>query len=166
MEKNAVLSAYGRLKYETPLKCDCGKLCDGLCCKGDDQRGMILFFGEEKLFENKQEFQIKKDSLGRNVLICKAYCDRKTRPLSCRMYPLFPYIYEENGEIKLKVIYDIRGINSCPIVFRNMRVSRKFVLSVRQAGKELLRNERCKKILWDISREIDEIVKINEMMRV
>ena len=165
MKKNAVFSAYGRLKYDTPLKYDCGKLCDGLCCKGADDRGMILYPGEEKLFSDKKGFQIKKDSLGRNILICKSDCNRKIRPLSCRMYPLFPYVYEENGEIKLKVIYDIRGLNSCPVVFNKIKVSKKFIQSVRLAGKELLREEDCKKMLWDISREIDDIIKINEMMR-
>ena len=39
--------AYELLERTTPLTSDCGKLCNGLCCKGDGKTGMLLFPGEE-----------------------------------------------------------------------------------------------------------------------
>lgn len=158
--KKALESAYGFLKYSSPLRVDCGKLCDKCCCLQEDM-GMLLFPGEEKLFENDSDFSVRSDSGGRNVLFCEGLCERKKRPLSCRMYPLFPYTYEENGKIRQKVIYDLRGINSCEIVSSNIKVERSFVFSVRKAGKALLKDGDCVKLLLDISREIDDIIKLN-----
>lgn len=34
---------------KTPLKKDCGQICDGACCKGDDDTGMLLFPFEESV---------------------------------------------------------------------------------------------------------------------
>lgn len=154
-------SAYGFLKYASPLRTDCGKLCSKNCCHQND-KGMLLFPGEEKFFENDKDFNVKIDSEGRNLLFCNGKCDRKKRPVSCRIYPLFPYTYEENGRIIQKVIYDIRGINSCEIIDKHLKVRRSFVSSVRKAGKVLLLDEKCKEFLLEVSREIDDIIKLNE----
>ena len=160
----AVYSAYCRLKYVTPLKTDCGKMCDGECCKGDRETGMVLFPGEEKLFLNKEGYTVREKTDGSKLLVCNGVCDRKERPLSCRIYPLFPYTYIENCEVKQKVIYDVRGMNSCPIVNKAIKTDKKFVFAVRLAGKELLKDEECSKQLLEISREIDEIIEINEKL--
>ena len=45
----AVLTARALLSNLTPLKSDCGRLCGGACCQGDDATGMLLFPGEEAL---------------------------------------------------------------------------------------------------------------------
>ena len=34
----------------TPLQTDCGALCGGACCKGDEGTGMLLFPGEDTPF--------------------------------------------------------------------------------------------------------------------
>ena len=159
--KDAIKTAYGFLKYSTPLRLDCGKLCSQSCCN-EEEKGMLLFPGEENLFKNDDDFVIHKDEKGRNVLFCDGFCDRQKRPISCRIYPLFPYTYEENGEVFLKVIYDIRGINSCEIVNKHLKVKRRFISDVRKAGKVLLEDEKCRDFLLDISREIDDIIKLNE----
>ena len=46
----AVLTARALLSNLTPLKSDCGRLCGGACCQGDDATGMLLFPGEEALY--------------------------------------------------------------------------------------------------------------------
>lgn len=161
MMKKAIMSAYGFLKYSSPLRTDCGKLCNKQCCSREDM-GMLLFPGEEKLFEDDKDFSLKKDSGGRNLLFCSGVCERKKRPISCRIYPLFPYTYLENGEIKQRVIYDLRGINSCEIVRTQTKAQRIFFSSVRKAGKSLLRDPECTELLLEISREIDDIIKLNE----
>lgn len=159
--KRAIESAYGFLKYSSPLKTDCGKLCGRQCCTQEDM-GMLLFPGEEKLFENDEDFVIRKDAKGRNLLFCSGRCERKKRPISCRIYPLFPYTFESDGEIHQKVVYDLRGINSCEMISSHIKTQRSFFASVRKAGKSLLRDKECAGLLLDISREIDEIIKLNE----
>ena len=37
---------------ETPLVRNCGQLCSAACCQGSDTEGMLLFPGEEELYEN------------------------------------------------------------------------------------------------------------------
>ena len=49
-------AAYSLIDEATPLRHkDCGALCDGACCKGDDETGMYLYPFEEAMF-------LKKDS--------------------------------------------------------------------------------------------------------
>ena len=54
----ALREAYERLYHKTPLGFyNCGRLCDGLCCRGDGN-GMWLFPYEEELFKDKEGFEI------------------------------------------------------------------------------------------------------------
>ena len=46
----AVLAARTLLGPLTPLQSDCGRLCGGACCQGDEQTGMLLFPGEDALY--------------------------------------------------------------------------------------------------------------------
>ena len=46
----AVKAARELLKDLTPLKTDCGRLCQGACCQGDEGTGMLLFPGEDALY--------------------------------------------------------------------------------------------------------------------
>ena len=47
----AVLAARELLENLTPLKTDCGRLCQAACCQGDENTGMLLFPEEETLYE-------------------------------------------------------------------------------------------------------------------
>ena len=164
MKKDIIENCYDFLKYETPLNFDCGRLCNRCCCK-DTEKGMILFPDEEKRFENNDDFEIIKDIKNRNLLFCNSFCERKLRPISCRIYPLFPYTYEESGELKQKIVLDLRGANSCVIIDENMKLQKSFIANVRKVGKILLRDEKCRQMLLEISKEIDDIIAINEMLR-
>ena len=96
---------------KTPLYKDCGKLCGGACCKGDEATGMLLFpFEETALKVTERE--------GVRLAVCDGSCNRNDRPLSCMIFPFFPYITPEG---RVKVIPDIRGGEICPIV-RNFTV--------------------------------------------
>lgn len=102
----------------TPLSVDCGKLCHGACCKSndDEEAGMYLFPGEEKIFENNPDFKIVPSEFEygdkyANILICKGTCDRDLRPLSCRIFPVIPYI---KGD-KIRLIFDPRAKSVCPL---------------------------------------------------
>lgn len=77
--------AFRLLRYATPLRTDCGVLCGARCCKGDDETGMLLFPGEPtalRVIETE----------GRRLAVCGGVCDRNERPLSCRIFPFFPFV--------------------------------------------------------------------------
>ena len=88
------------LSDKTPLKKDCGLICGGECCKGDNETGMLLF-----PFEKTTLNIIEKD--GVRLAVCDGSCDRNERPLSCRIFPFFPYVTPEG---RIRVIPDIRGV--------------------------------------------------------
>lgn len=102
----------------TPLCVDCGKLCGGACCESDDniEAGMYLFPGEEKLFIDNPDFKIIDSeflygSKRAKILICKGVCERHLRPLSCRIFPIIPYIKSDN----FSLIFDPRAKSLCPL---------------------------------------------------
>ena len=139
---------------KTPLKKDCGQLCGGKCCKGDDETGMLLFPYEETPFTVKENDSVR-------LCVCKGSCNRNERPLSCRIFPFFPYVTTEG---KIKVIPDIRGINVCPLVsdFSDVRFDRGFLFRVKKVGRLLYADEECRKFLIDTSREIDALLSLME----
>ena len=144
----------GIIGDKTPLKKDCGQVCGGACCKGDDETGMLLFPFEESALDI-----IEKD--GVRLAVCKGRCDRSERPLSCRIFPFFPYVTVEG---KIKVIPDIRGINVCPLIsnFADVKFDKGFLWRVKKAGRLLYADEECRRFLVDTSREIDALLSFME----
>lgn len=139
---------------KTPLKKDCGKVCDIACCKGDSDTGMLLFPFEKTTLSVKEKE-------GTRLAVCDGNCQRNQRPLSCRIFPFFPYV---SAEGKIKVIPDIRGVNVCPLVsnFSDVRFDRGFLWRVKKVGRLLYADEVCRKFLEETSREIDAILSIME----
>lgn len=114
--------AYGLLECRTPVMFDCGDLCSSACCR-DNGKGMLLFPYEENYLSALGTDFIISDS---NIIIddytvkflsCRGICSRSTRPLSCRIFPLFPYAYE-NGRITVK--YDPRAYGTCPLLLTDI----------------------------------------------
>ncbi len=156
MNKESVLkSCYSALGRLTPLAFDCGTLCDGKCCKGDEGTGMILFPDEEYLIDSNINI-IEKD--GVKLAVCNGTCDRRKRPLSCRIYPLFPLI-KDNGEIE--VVFDSRA--NCPLLSGELEIQRKFAKAVKRVGKYLLLNEETKAQYKAVSEEVEEIQKFSDL---
>ncbi len=149
---------YRILKNVTPLKTDCGVLCAGECCKGDNDTGMILFPGEEKLFENSEEFVVKKTTDGKNILVCGGKCDREKRPISCRIFPLFPMLVDD----RIYVIDDPRASGICPLIFDKMKIKKNFERKVAKAGKILAENEETGELLLKLTDEISEIISMRQ----
>lgn len=104
--------AIGKL---TPLRVDCGKLCNKQCCKGD-KAGMLLFPGEEFIFDGVHGFHIEEieymDVSGQKLLLCDGSCNRNLRPLACRIFPCAPNIDTDNN---ITVEGDVRGRRMCPL---------------------------------------------------
>ena len=139
---------------KTPLKKDCGQVCGAECCKGDDDTGMLLFPFEESVFRVDEKDGVR-------LCVCQGRCDRSERPLSCRIFPFFPYVTPDG---KIKVIPDVRGINVCPLVshFSEVRFDKGFLYRVKKVGRLLYADEECRRFLVETSREIDILLSLME----
>ncbi len=142
------------LGKKTTLKKDCGLVCGGACCKGDDETGMLLFPFEESVLTVKEQDGVR-------LAVCQGHCNRNERPLSCRIFPFFPYVTSDG---KIRVIPDIRGVNVCPLIshFDEVKFDRGFLYRVKKVGRLLYADENCREFLIDTSREIDAILSIME----
>lgn len=149
MKKEKVIeSCYSQLRRVTPLEFDCGKICNGKCCKGDDSTGMIVFPGEEQLID--KNMKIYKNADGDTVAVCNGSCDRNRRPLACRIYPLFPVLVnDEKGKEEIEVVFDLRA--DCPIVEGEYKINPRFEKAVKRVGKYLLLNEDTRTYYKELS---------------
>lgn len=140
------------MEDKTLLKKDCGLLCGKACCKGDGETGMLLFPNEETILD-----VIEKD--GVRLCVCDGNCNRDERPLSCMIFPFFPYITKDG---RVRVVPDIRGGKICPVVrnFTNVKLDRRFLRRVKNVGRLLVQDEKCRAFLEGISRETDVTVEL------
>jgi len=133
---------------KTPLKSDCGVLCDCACCKGDDLTGMLLFPGESS------DLEIKITETGERLAVCNGKCNREKRPLSCKIFPFFPTV-DEKGRVYIEK--DMRAIRLCPLLSHSDEIifDRKFFKALKKVGKILARNDECRRFLEKNTEEID-----------
>lgn len=156
-KEDVILTCYSLLRKETPLNFDCGKICDGKCCKGDENTGMLLFPGEENFID--ESIKIKTNENGDKIAVCNGTCDRNKRPLSCRIYPAFPLI-ECDG--KIKTIIDIRA--DCPLKCGEYKFKKSFLRKVKRVGKLLLLNEETRKFYVELSENINEYLNLSDLL--
>jgi hypothetical protein len=140
----------------TPLKQDCGVLCGGACCKGDENTGMRLFPHEEtplRVVETE----------GARYAVCGGACSREDRPLSCRIFPFFPTV-DEKG--KVHVVADLRAGSVCPLARHSEEVAFDpcFLRRVKKAGKLLARDAEGLAFLKEITREIEEVSVLTDLL--
>lgn len=141
-----ILAARELLENLTPLKTDCGRLCEGACCRGDDATGMLLFPGEEALYEDcafaravPTDFSL--GGVPARLLVCDGRCDRKNRPLACRLFPLFLH-FREDGTSAVRM--DARARAVCPLTDYGMQaLDPAFKDAARRAYDLLLGDETC-----------------------
>lgn len=160
-----IRNAYERLYHETPLGFyNCGRLCDGLCCRGDC-KGMWLYPHEEEFFSDKEGYEVceTEGNYGYPMVLCSGECDRAERPLACRIFPLFPLVWEEDGELKFKVIRDPRAM-MCPIVTSSKKLDPKFVRRVRLMARYLSRDPEMLEYMKNVSLELIEIIELNSKL--
>ena len=151
-----IYKAYDIIGDLTPIKADCGKLCDKICCRGEEA-GMLLFPGEEAIFDGIVGFNIEEieymDTDGIKLLLCDGECERALRPFACRMFPVAPDI-DKNGNIG--AVPDIRGRRMCPL-WDLKNVDSDFISAVKKAFEFLAGNEEMSAMLRLISAEINEL---------
>lgn len=148
---------YKMLENVTPLRADCGVICNKNCCKGDENTGMLLFPFEETALKVKEEN-------GLRVAVCDGTCLRSERPLSCRLFPFFPVM---NIEGDIEAVIDARGYGICPLTEHQSEIkfSRRFLRSVRRVGRILYRDEDTFPFMEKISGEIKFQKELIEKLR-
>ncbi|MDR0928464.1 MAG: hypothetical protein LBM74_01980 [Oscillospiraceae bacterium] len=133
-----ILAARALLQEITPLKTDCGKRCGAACCQpdADGQGGMLLFPGEEALYDPAPDWATITESpiviAGKPLLFltCEGQCPRGERPLACRIFPLTPAIQDGEPTVRL----DIRAWPVCPLMPHGVHgLSQPFVAAAQTA---------------------------------
>lgn len=156
----------------TPLNTDCGRLCEGECCKSDEtgENGMLLFPFEEAFYKEPTdgfEYRLADDDSmyrGGKRLVCSGACPRDLRPLACRIFPLRIRVEcDANGENTRAVPeLDPRAWCCCPLLeMGGMRaMSAGFIEAVRLAGEALIKNVYMLEALHGEQRLIDEMRRL------
>ncbi len=161
------LQIYRLFDKSTPIKGDCGEVCDKACCRGDES-GMYLFPGEKEVFKllapswaeiENTDFTYTYKGKEKTVplLVCQGNCDRYQRPLACRIFPLTPYI--KDGRIEVMV--DPRAKSVCPLA-RELTIEDfdyKFIKNIKKAFVILMKNGEIKEYMKAYSEYIDEYRK-------
>ena len=159
-------TVYGILGNVTPLEVDCGQLCNGACCEVTDEiTGMYLFPGEEVMYKNMPDWAEIYDTdfcyNGKyaDLFTCTGSCEREKRPLSCRIFPLVPYV--KKGE-RLEIRMDIRGRGMCPLAtaMKPGDLDPKFVKNVTLAMKFCMTNPEVREFLYALTESLDEVEDI------
>lgn len=154
--------AYRMLEKSTPLKFDCGLICNRKCCSGDNNAGMWLFSGEELVLDNYDKFLTIRNEkvLNTDVLfaVCNGSCDRKLRPLSCRIFPLVPYL---DGDDRLTIIEDPRARYICPLLMDSfeIKVEKMFKQKVTKVFQLLIRDNDIRNHIRMLSVVLDDFMK-------
>ena len=155
---DTINKAYELLEAVTPLSDDCGKLCNGRCCHGSENDGMLLFPHEKEYFLGLHGFTVKNDGkTGLDEVICNGTCERKDRPLSCRIFPLFFYASKDpNGIVKIGVSADTRSHGVCPLVDKNMSFDREFERKMRMVSRIFEKDEEICDYLLNVTKIITD----------
>ena len=161
---NPVLrTAREKLNSVTPLKKDCGRVCDAACCRSpeNEEIGMLLFPGEEEVYSGKDGWMIRETAMG-PMVICSGICERDERPLACRMFPLLPVIGED-GEIR--AVTDLRAKAVCPLARQGRSaMDPAFTEAVREAGDLLAADEEQAEFLKSLAEEQEELKRLRRAL--
>lgn len=167
-ERLVYTTAYRILDRVTPLKIDCGQLCGAACCKdgGHDDAGMYLYPGESCMYAARPEWlSISQsaftygDSQAHALLAqCNGTCDRRMRPLSCRIFPLIPY---KKVASPLTIIMDPRARAMCPLsqMLSIDKLDTKFVEAVSYVFHFLIKSKQVRAFIQEQSYLLDEYLR-------
>ena len=169
-KKKLYSQIYRILERVTPLKSDCGLLCNKACCDGgDEDLGMYLFPGEELLLSDLGYYRITPTDIqlknGSIVLLanCDGKCDRTHRPLACRIFPLTPYLtYRRTLTLEM----DIRAVGTCPLANRKNAppLHPDFIRAVRQSIRIMSQDPEILSFIETLSRILDEYAQLPDLL--
>ncbi|HEX3047347.1 MAG TPA: hypothetical protein VHY08_21525 [Bacillota bacterium] len=156
--------AYDQFHHSTPLKLDCGTLCQRACCRGlEEDSGMWLFPGEEDLLIQEPSYKIQPIGLklknGRPLqwLICTGECVRRIRPLACRLFPLSPYL---NQKGILTTIIDPRSKSLCPLAGQPEQLQKEFIQIANRVCRQLAREPEILEFIEILTSQIEDYRKL------
>ena len=156
---NFYSSIHKSINNVTPLYFDCGELCNKACCSSINNNGMMLFPNEDLYINSIENDFIINNGDNFKLLICKGTCNRAIRPLSCIIYPLFPYLYnDERLDLKL----DPRAYNKCPLFYSDieqLKLQPLFRLKLFKIFENIKQNKEINIFLKRITIELLEIEK-------
>lgn len=163
--KRLYKKVWKKLSKATPLLDDCGKLCNEKCCTGTENDGMLLFPGEEHLYHDKDWCFIKDTNISLSdgyimkLLVCEGKCPRDERPLSCRIFPVIPYI-NEFGRVDFRL--DPRSYGICPIAQKpdEYPVEDKFIDSLYKSFPPLLKDDKVVEFIEILSEQYNEAIDL------
>lgn len=115
MNMDLLQRAYAAIGTATPLKTNCGALCNAACCQADSdgQGGVNLLPSEEAFLRSVPWAEIDRDPhMNAPMLMCIDGCEREKRPFLCRIFPLCPVI-GKNGRWTVRM--DARARALCPL---------------------------------------------------
>ena len=167
--KITLKAIYRLLDRVSPLDQDCGQLCGAACCtcgseinfpdsKGEDDFGIYLLPGEEKMFSRKEDWLGWEknhaedyefpDSWHGTVyfLHCKTApcCPRENRPLQCRFFPLAPHLDED--DVLHMVYQDSELPYECPLISQEIPLNEDFIRATYTVWKHLIQDP----LLYDL----------------
>lgn len=153
--------AHGLLDTVTPCVDDCGSRCGSICCQDTDAgTGMYLYPKEASIYKIVPRWA-KIEPSGfyyhggeAEIFSCNGTCDRKLRPLACRIFPLVPY--KKPGE-KMKIIYDPRATAMCPLAPEELTPS--FIRAVTKSMYAVVKLREVRAFIEAQSELIDMYVK-------
>lgn len=165
------LQIYKLFDNITPLPVDCGQLCNGACCADDEDgdNGMLLFPGEEEVIkllkpdwatveksDMTYDYNGKKHSV--KIALCSGECDRYSRPLACRIFPLTPHIDKDGN---LEVITDPRGKAVCPLAKADYidHMDERFVHNVQRAFSLLMHSPEFRAFMSEYNEYINDFLR-------
>jgi len=167
MDKTAIdyPKLYRMSEKITPLKNDCGRLCDRLCCQPGNNitLGMYLYPGEEIMFTGNEdwlEWELRKPAEDNfppswieplHFISCTKPCPRANRPLNCRFFPLAPHLLLDNT---LLLIHETMPLPyKCPLITQDTPLEEDFIQMVGQCWQILLRDRLIRDLVLLDSRE-------------
>ena len=161
----AVSAAREKLKNVTPLKKDCGRVCNAACCRPleGEETGMLLFPGEAEAYTDREDWKIRHTAQG-ELVVCPGSCNREERPLSCRLFPLLPLI-GDSGEIR--VVVDLRARAVCPLAGQGKSaMDPAFIEAVREAGEILAQSDEQAMFLDMLEEEQAELKELRTKFKL
>lgn len=161
LDKKTYEKIYRILESTTPLKTDCGTLCNKICCTNwTNEVGMYLLPGEEQMFtfqedwltyelHSAEEYEFCPEWTGSYYFLkCTRPCPREKRPFQCRVFPLKAHITRKG---RVDIVMDTEYEKLCPLIAKGIPdLEPDFVESVRQAYNILLNDPLIyADILWE-----------------
>lgn len=154
---NALMQARSLLENVTPLKTDCGLLCNQACCKADPDSGdsVWLFPGEEEIdytWGVVSDVLLPVTKTPAKSLFCTDFCPREKRPFGCMIFPLVPYFSEKKNAWAVRM--DRRANAVCPLTsYGKKGLNPEFVLNAEKAVQLLSKTETGERFLKALARE-------------